>query len=434
MQNILYLEVDSICAVILFLVYLLGTDRKIISKSRTLYNALSFAVICVLLADGAGWMLDSCQGKTAGVFLRLFTFICDFFCCIVCFLWMWYTMLWLKASSVLTHRKICLWAIPAAIGIIGLFFNIPFHFLYYIDTNNIYHRGALFCTIYIISLFYISSSFLYSIFEAIHVKAIDERKKDMFIAVILFPPSAGALLQARFYGVILIWPIMTASLIALYFKLQARKEAEDILTIEHMKYEIKERDISIMLSQIQPHFLFNALTTIKGLTMVDTDKACEAIDDFSSFLRGNIDSLSAHGLIPFTKELDHTKQYLALEQMRFGTRLSVVYSLQTTSFSIPPLTLQPIVENAVRYGITKKEDGGTVSIMTKQKNGNIEVIIFDDGIGFDPMKKKEDGRSHIGIQNVRDRIIMQCKGNLVITSTPGTGTVVVMTIPETSQV
>ena len=201
------------------------------------------------------------------------------------------------------------------------------------------------------------------------------------------------------------------------------------IQLQAEKSLIIENRMKIMLSKIQPHFLYNALTTIKGLAMTDTDKACEAIDDFSFFLRGNMDSLSAPGLIPFDKELEHTKQYLSLEKMRFGTRLNIVYDFQITSFSLPPLTLQPIVENAVRYGVTKKEEGGTVTISTKQDKKNIILTVSDNGVGFDPLQKKEDGRSHIGIQNVRDRIRIQCGGELTLKSTPGKGTVAIITLP-----
>lgn len=116
--------------------------------------------------------------------------------------------------------------------------------------------------------------------------------------------------------------------------------------------------------------------------------------------------------------------------MRFGPRLTITYNLQTTSFMIPPLTLQPLVENAVRYGISKKENGGTITIATSLADKQFSIIVADNGSGFDPSEKKQDGRSHIGIQNVRDRIRTLCNGTLVITSAPGIGTTAVITIPD----
>jgi two-component system LytT family sensor kinase len=211
---------------------------------------------------------------------------------------------------------------------------------------------------------------------------------------------------------------------------QINREYTERMRMEKMKSDMEENRRKIMLSQIQPHFLYNALSAIKELALEDDKKKTgQAIDNFSFFLRGNIDSLSAPGLIPFEKELEHTKQYLALEQLRFGSRLNVVYDIRTVSFSLPPLTLQPIVENAVRYGILQKDEGGTVTISASRSSGFITVSVSDNGTGFDPEAEKNDGRTHIGIRNVRERISLQCGGSLSITSVIGSGTDAVITIP-----
>ena len=196
---------------------------------------------------------------------------------------------------------------------------------------------------------------------------------------------------------------------------------------------LTQSNIKILLSQIQPHFLFNSLAAIKQLCNTVPEKAALAIDNFSTFLRGNIDALSSNAPLPFSKELNIVKCYLNLEKIRFEERLNIQYDIQETDFFIPALTVQPLVENAVRYGITKKIDGGTIYIATSRTKNNYIVTITDDGLGFDINQKRNDGRSHVGIKNVRSRIKALCNGNLEIYSSPGIGTVVSIIIPDTKK-
>lgn len=143
-----------------------------------------------------------------------------------------------------------------------------------------------------------------------------------------------------------------------------------------------------------------------------------------------MDSITADKPISFERELMHTKNYLSLEQMRFPNKLNIVYDIKATEFRIPTLTLQPLVENAVRYGATKRVQGGTVTISTEKKETGYTVSVTDDGVGFDPSQTKEDGRTHLGISNVRNRIETMCGGTLTVESSPNTGTRAVITIPR----
>ena len=196
---------------------------------------------------------------------------------------------------------------------------------------------------------------------------------------------------------------------------------------------LKETDISIMLSQIQPHFLYNSISTIRELCIEDPKKAQEALEEFSSFLRGNMDSLRSKVPVPFSRELAHVKHYLHLEQIRFGDELHVEYDIREDDFFLPTLTIQPIVENAVKYGVGNKEEGGTVWIETHRDGDQIVVTIRDDGIGFDvdeiehiPIQK--DGRTHIGLSNVKHRIEKMVNGTMTIRSRKETGTEVKITL------
>ena len=185
-----------------------------------------------------------------------------------------------------------------------------------------------------------------------------------------------------------------------------------------------------MVSQIQPHFLYNALTSIAQLCEKNPSKAKKATIDFSDYLRRNMNSLKEQSPVSFESELKHLETYLSLEKMRFGDDLNIEYDIQTTDFLIPSLTVQPLVENAVKHGVGMKEDGGTVTIATREYDNRFEVIVSDDGVGFDTEKKPDDGRTHIGMENVRNRLKTMCNAVLNIKSKIGVGTTATITIPK----
>ena len=189
--------------------------------------------------------------------------------------------------------------------------------------------------------------------------------------------------------------------------------------------------IDLMLSQIQPHFLFNSLYVIQEICHTDPETASRAIEDFSRYLRHNMDSIAINQPIPFSEELQHTKIYVSLQQLRFGEVLNVNYDLAATDFRLPSLALQPIVENAIRYGVRQNENGaGTVLIRTSETDDLWEISVTDNGPGFDPSKIPQDGASHVGLNNVRERLKRISGGNLLIESEIGKGTKVTIQLPK----
>ncbi|MGN0711552.1 MAG: sensor histidine kinase, partial [Anaerovoracaceae bacterium] len=210
------------------------------------------------------------------------------------------------------------------------------------------------------------------------------------------------------------------------------KDYEAALRASRLEKELEENRIAVMLSQIQPHFLYNVLVCIRKLCETDAKQAQAALDDFSAYLRGNMDSLKSRELIPFSQELKHIETYLNLEKLRFGDELQVEYDLQTEDFEIPSLSIQPIVENAAKHGVGQKSGGGTVTLRTRKEGEKITIVVEDNGVGFDINNPVNDGRSHIGIQNVRERLRKMADAELDIQSTPGKGTKVTV-VMEKSQ-
>ena len=293
---------------------------------------------------------------------------------------------------------------------------------YRIDDQNVYHRQGWFWLSQVGGIFgmCVNAGLLVRYREAI------ERQESAALWSYILLPVLAMCVQIFVYGVALLNLAVTISILVIFLFLQV----EQARRTKERELELTQMRISVMLSQIQPHFLYNALTTIKGLCATDPPQAEKAVDSFSLFLRGNMNSLTARRPIPFSQELTHCRNYLELEQLRFGERVKAVYDLPVTDFSVPTLTLQPIVENAVRHGITKRREGGTVRITTEETEGGWRITVEDDGVGFDPQVKREDGCGHAGIENVRMRLENQCGGGLDVESVPGRGTTVKIDIPR----
>jgi len=190
--------------------------------------------------------------------------------------------------------------------------------------------------------------------------------------------------------------------------------------------ELLQNRVSVMLSQIRPHFLFNSLVTIQELCLIDAQAASETVGEFSRYLRHNIDSLSDRNPVIFEKELMHVEAYLSIEKKRFAERLNVIYDISVRDFFIPSLTLQPLVENAVRHGVLTRWEGGTITISTKESDGYIIITVTDDGVGFD---ENAIGENCTGIRNVRSRLTSISGGTLEVKSKIGEGTTSTITIP-----
>lgn len=194
--------------------------------------------------------------------------------------------------------------------------------------------------------------------------------------------------------------------------------------------EIANQRLNIMVLQMRPHFIYNALTSIYCLCGQDQDKARQVIMDFTTYLRKNFTAIASEDPIPFSSELEHTRAYLAVEQAQYEDALFVEYDTPHTLFRIPPLTLQPIVENSVKHGRDPYAGSFHISIRTRKTDSGSEIIVEDNGRGFDPAGATELG---IALENIRQRLDMMCRGSMTIRPREGGGTVVTVVIPDTTE-
>lgn len=395
-------------------------------RPRGLLNNLFFRLlVCnatILLCDAAAWLFKGHMDVVSWWVVRISNFLVFAlgYVLLACFTHYLTAYLGQRTSvSAIPLRFIRIMCVISLLLVILSQFN---HMFYIIDSQNIYRRQEWF---WLSQMGGILGMCVNAGILIRYRKAIEPQDAAALWSYIVLPVLAMCI-QIVIYGIALLNLACTISILVIFLFLQV----EQARRMKERELELAEMRIAIMLSQIQPHFLYNALTAIKGLCATDPSQAEAAVDNFSEFLRGNMNSLTSRQLIPFSQELAHCKSYLALEQLRFGARVNVVYELATTDFYLPTLTLQPIVENAVRHGVTKRREGGTVRIRTEETHSGWNISVTDDGVGFDPEVKCTDGNGHMGIANVRTRLRSQCGGELTLNSIPGRGTHVNIYIPK----
>lgn len=196
--------------------------------------------------------------------------------------------------------------------------------------------------------------------------------------------------------------------------------------------ELEKSRANVMALQINPHFIANTMSSIVALCE-DAPEARDLAEKFASYLRDNYVNMSSEQLISFKTELQHVKNYLEVEKVRFPN-LKDEYDISCDNFLLPTLTVQTLVENAVRHGIQKKKNAsGRVLIKSYEENKRFIVEIIDDGVGITE-EKPADGKAHVGIENVKSRLNLLCDGRLEIKSKQGEGTTCKIIIPKKKKV
>lgn len=192
--------------------------------------------------------------------------------------------------------------------------------------------------------------------------------------------------------------------------------------------QLTESRVSTMMSQIRPHFIYNTLGSIEQLCNIDPSKAGELVHNFAKYLRGNFGELDNPKPILMSQEMEHVHHYISIENVRFPD-MTFSFEMNSKDFHIPALTIQPIVENAIKHGLMKLQKGGTIRVVSYETDTHYCVTVDDDGAGFNT-DVLFDERKHVGIRNIRGRLKAMVNGTLEIESTEGVGTKVLITIPK----
>ena len=318
-------------------------------------------------------------------------------------------------KSLLTCIVSALWLLYFILLIITQFTS----FIYYFTDDNVYHRGSFYPLLLI-------PPFLILLINMIALYLRRKKlPKRVFIGFFLymFFPMLSMLLQMFSYGILLV--ILGSSIsAALIFYGILRSQVEREVT---QAIKLSEQKLMIQTLQLRPHFIYNTLSNIYYLCKLDPKKAQLVVDDFSTYLKKNFSAMAKEGLVSFEEELEHAKAYLSVVKARYEELIFVTFDTEYTSFRIPPLTLEPIVENAVKHGLDPDSD--PLNILIRTSRGAKENIIVVENTGADFTIQPKDDEPHIGLTNVAERLKNLCGGSLDIKKRSFGGTIVTITIP-----
>ena len=342
------------------------------------------------------------------------------------------------------YQKSSLWRFNCFICLIYAAMLIYTQFsdtIYYISDNNEYHRGPY----YQILLLPSAVLMIIDLFALYRRRTCLTRRQSRGFWACLLTPLVLMLVQMTTYGLMLVnFGTAVSALILLKYIVEEQRDKSMRLMQEYTKQELE-----ILLLQMRPHFIYNTMTSIYYLCEMDPGKAQKVIGDFTTYLRKNFSAVAKEGLIPFEEELEHTRAYLAVEKVRYEKLLFVEYDIRYTEFELPPLTLQPIVENAVKHGIDPERPSLHLRVAVQKTDREIEIIVEDDGPGFDLSAVVSGGdlqfpagaganasrgglqSTHIGIRNVQKRLEVMCRASMETIPRLGGGTIVRIRIPCT---
>ena len=414
-------------------------SRSFDRKKRVLMISLQFTTSFLLLMDAVAWAVRGYPG-VKGYYLVLVSNFCVFVLSdLILALYNAYMNTYLFEKGVPKAARLRYYAV-FALAVAGVVMNIISQFnkmYYYIDADNFYHRNSLH---FISMLIPMTGMFIDLSLIIQYRKNISRQMMTAMLSYMALPMIMTGI-QIFYYGISLINISISISMIFMLIVSVIEQNGN----LARKQKEAADLKISLMMSQIAPHFIYNTLAAIKQMCVTDPQAAQEMVGEFSAYLRINLETMGTNELIPFEKELEHTANYLSIEKRRFGDRVKVEYDIRDTEFMLPALTLQPIVENAVKHGICKKAGGGTVSISTYFNDNTDYIVVEDDGAGFGAhldngngdiidvdsvIGGKNDGRVHVGIRNVKIRLGEQCGGKLLVAERPGGGTIVTISIPR----
>lgn len=421
------LDFVGIVLTLIPIAYLLS-GKRYKQRLNLYFLGVSISNIFMITGDLSDWMLHDPDGQWERNLLLAGSALFYVASAFVLYFFSRYITAYLGLEG--RAKQICRLSV-VSVCTVQIFFAVlsPFTGSFFYVTGDGYQRGPLFWVSQLVPLF------CYLLFTALvifyHRKL--RRREVLFFLLYIFVPLGGGAAQMFTRGIAVVNIGVALALLFILVNIQFEHEMalrEQERELAKQEKELAEQHINIMLSQIQPHFLYNSLGAIYQLCETDPAAAKTSIRKFSDFLRGNMDSLKAREPIPFEKELNHVMNFLYLEQQRFGEQLRVVYQIETSDFFIPPLTLQPLVENAVQHGILHRKTGGTITIRTEETAEYAVVTIEDDGIGMERAKRMPNlgNHAHIGISNVRSRLEEMVHGSLEMESSDE-GTTVIIRIP-----
>ena len=317
-------------------------------------------------------------------------------------------------KSLLFHMVLAQFVIYFILLVIAQFTSA----IFYVTSDNLFHFGSWYPLIVAPTI----------VIELLNLTGLVRRRnmltKKQFVAILIsLLPLTVALAVHMFVAA---FPFINIGIAISAISMYGIVLSDEIERQLRQQREIARQSAGIMALQMRPHFIHNTLMSIYYLCRQDPAEAQRVTLDFNNYLEKNLSALASDETIPFSEELEHTVAYLNVEQALYDENLFVEYDTPHTGFRVPPLTLQPIVENAVKHGLDPDSEPLFITIQTRETDSGSEIIVSDNGPGFEPAA---DDKPHIALANIRQRLKMMCRGKMTIMQREGGGTVVKLIIP-----
>ena len=408
--------------VILMAILAVGIYRRRTGRtSNMLFFFLVIAHGFTLFFDGIYWCIDGRSGfwPMAVIFVLIYAF-----CLLMLTLYHYYLRAFWKEHYGIKSEN-WLNSFPIAVNIV---FNILWISSFFTNLFFVMEKDGS----YYYTRYHIFSQFgiLLILFPDLLVLIKHRKKmgaKNCLLWIFLPTLAVVARLFDLIYNLPFVYPVISLCIVGIFTIVNVEMDR----SVEKQLLSVRSDMSKVMISQIQPHFLYNVLNSISILCHKDPNRAAEVTDEFAQYLRWNINSVFSLEPVSITEEIKHTKKYLELEKERFGDILNVLWNIKDDSFYIPPLVLQPLVENAVRHGICQREEGGTVWIDIYSDETYHYVVITDSGIGFDTAKLADNSdKLHVGLAYAKEQIVGICGGEIEVESTLGKGTRIRISLPR----
>lgn len=419
--SIINITVDCVCLFIGLPIFFNVTFNMKKAKSKRIFQNILVLTLLNLILDIFAWTVD---GRKSLRMLNLidntmFYILGD----LLVYLFYWYMKEEVKVSKTINLILTIINSTIFSIIILLCILNVGYNFFFSVDSDGVYHRESLqFLNLVYVSIVYIT---------VIITLFIAKPKFRQLISYIIYMalPFIITVIQSLpdAYGISLMYAAIFLADVIVFVNVQV--EIDKKLRLK--EYEVMNQKALNILSQVRPQFIYKTLNSIYYLADTNPNKAKEAIDDFAKYLRKNLDASEDKGFIQLYQEIDYIKIYVKLESLHMEGKFDVSYDIAEPSILIPKLSVQPIVESAIRHFISVKRSEGHLNIRQYSDDLFNYIIVFNDGITFDEQSTLDTERNHIGVESVRYRLEYYSKATLEVKTEENEHTTCLIKIPKT---
>lgn len=424
------------CLISVLIVIYVMHGKKPLSSRTKYFVALVLVQALLLYSDAMGFLFEGDPSHFHWNVVHIANFLVFFLGYVLLLLFAHYLIACLEEFGPISRRLLYILRVVAITGMVLTIVSQFNHMYYVIDAESIYVRQDWFWLSQVLGILGLGINAI----GFMKYKERLDRVRRVCFGLYFILPSAAMVIQIFSYGLALLNMVNAFCLMVIFLFVQENYARQELILSQQVSLQDQELSnnqvmlaqtrMDLMRSQIQPHFIYNTLSTIGELCLTNPLKAHEIVQEFSQYLRGNFDEMECNTPICLSSEIEHVKHYTAIEKVRFPD-MQIHYDLQAEEFCLPALTIQPLVENAIKHGLMGLESGGSVVISTYETSTSYCVSVRDDGVGFDVKKPwPETGRKHLGLVNIRDRVKVMCGGSLIVESQPGCGTTALISIPK----